>query len=402
MTLDQCCKKLLIKEPFYGLFLLGLNKYYGDKCQTACVLRNGINTELCVNKEFWDTLDDDTQLGVLKHELGHILFKHLFMLELFDEPTTFNYASDCEVNSYIPVLQKDPYVYPARYRLQNGLGTLEYYKKIPVQQSQGGEGNGGGTPLPGGQKPVLGGQNPGQNNQGGGQPQQIDDHSFWKDFSDLSDAEKQLVSQQIDHMAKHTAEQVQKLAGSVPGELKGYIDSLFKQKPAVFNWKAYFRRLLGTAIETNLKKSRKKESRRFPEAPGLKHKHKHSILVAIDTSGSVSDAELCDFFSEITHIYKAGAAVEILEFDHGIQRHYPYQGKWDGSISGRGGTEFSEPIRWFNERKNLYSAFVLFTDGYASTENLRPAKEMIWIITSSGDKSNNYPGKVIFIPENNE
>lgn len=69
MTLEQACKKLLVKEPFYGLFLLGLNKYYGNKCPTACVCRNGINTELCVNQEFWDKQDDETQLGILKHEL---------------------------------------------------------------------------------------------------------------------------------------------------------------------------------------------------------------------------------------------------------------------------------------------------------------------------------------------
>ena len=382
MTLEQCCKKLLIKEPFYGLFLLGLNKYYGTVCPTACVLRNGINTELCVNKEFWDSLDDDTQLGVLKHELGHILFKHLFMAESFDNMEIFNYASDCEVNSYIPALQKDPYVYPARFEWPDGIGTLEYYKKFQNNQYEEFSCSG-----------LEGEIQPGS---------LVDDHQFFNDFKDLTDAEKQLISQQIDHMAKHTAEQVSKMAGTIPGELKGYIDSLFKQKPAVFNWKAYFRRLLGTAIETAVKKSRKKESRRFPESPGLKHKHKHSILVAIDTSGSVSDQELCDFFSEITHIYRAGATVDILEFDHGIQRHYPYQGKWDGSISGRGGTDFSEPIEWFNARKNMYSAFVLFTDGYADTDNLRPAKEMIWIITSTGNKSNNYPGKTIFIPSNNE
>ena len=46
MDLDRAVKTLLIREPFYGLFLLNLNRYYGDKC------RNGINTELCVNKKF--------------------------------------------------------------------------------------------------------------------------------------------------------------------------------------------------------------------------------------------------------------------------------------------------------------------------------------------------------------
>ena len=378
MDLQAACKKLLIKEPFYGLFLLGLNKYYGNKCPTACVCRNGINTELCVNKEFWDKQDDETQLGILKHELGHIIFKHMFMWEFFGDKEKLNMATDCEVNSYIPVLQKDPYCYPAAFNLEDKKGSKYYYEHIPDQDgSSGGQGDG-----------------PDSN--------KIENHETWNQFKDLNDAEKELISQQIDHMAKQTAEQVSRMAGTIPGEFAGYIDSLFKQKPSVFNWKSYFRRLLGTAIETFCKKSRRKESKRFDGAAGIKQKHKHRILVAIDTSGSVRDTELCDFFSEINHIYKAGAQVDILEFDHRIQRVYEYKGKWDGSINGRGGTSFEEPIEWFNERRNIYSAFTLFTDGYASTEGLHPMKEMIWIITSDGNKSNRFPGKTVFIPSINE
>ena len=43
MTLEKCVKSLLVKEPFYGLFLLGLNRYFTDKVQTAAVGINGIN-----------------------------------------------------------------------------------------------------------------------------------------------------------------------------------------------------------------------------------------------------------------------------------------------------------------------------------------------------------------------
>ena len=30
---------------------------------------------------------------------------------------------------------------------------------------------------------------------------------------------------------------------------------------------------------------------------------------------------------------------------------------------------------------------------------LRPIPNVLWIITSNGDRDNNYPGKTIFIPE---
>ena len=173
---------------------------------------------------------------------------------------------------------------------------------------------------------------------------------------------------------------------------------MFKQKPAIFNWRAYFRRFLGTALDDQIRKSRKKESLRFPDSSGIKHKRKSNILVGIDTSGSVSNKDLCDFFSEINHIYKAGANIKIMEFDYGIERIYDYQGKWDGTCSGRGGTEYFKPWEYYIQHRRDFNTFVLFTDGYASTMELRPIPNVLWIITSNGDRNNNYPGKTIFIP----
>ena len=372
MELEKACKILLIKEPFYGLFLLGLNKYYGDKSTTACVCRSGINTELCVNKEFWNTLSDDEQLGILKHELGHILFKHITNSTYFDNCDHFNIAADCEVNSYIPILQKDPYCYAGIWNLSNEMGTKYYYENIPKdnQFNNGGKG-------------------------------QITNHETWKDFQDLSDAEKELIEQQIDHQAKNTADQLSKMAGHIPGELSEYIKDLFKQKPAVFNWKSYFRRMLGTSIDIQLKKTRKRESIRFPDCSGIKDRRKSNILVAIDTSGSVSDTDLCDFFSEINHIYKAGAKITIIEFDTQIQSIKEYKGKWDGKCTGRGGTDFTEPWNYYRDHRRDYNTFVLFTDGYADTSELGPVPNVIWILTY-GHNQTAYPGKTIFIPNNEQ
>ena len=69
LTIPQAVRKLLIREPFYGLFLLSLNKYFDDRIPTACVKRNGINVELCINKKFWDSLSEDAELAILEHEV---------------------------------------------------------------------------------------------------------------------------------------------------------------------------------------------------------------------------------------------------------------------------------------------------------------------------------------------
>ena len=373
MDLDRAVKTLLIREPFYGLFLLNLNRYYGDKCDTACVCRNGINTELCVNKKFWDTLSDDEQLAILRHELSHILFKHITSSEYFGNHDKFNIAADCEVNSYIPILQKDPYCYPARWNLENSKGTKFYYENLPDEPDPP-QGNSGNDYDPN------------------------DSHESWKDFQDLSDTEKQLIENQIDYQAKNTAETCKKLIGSVPGELKEYLDSLFKIKPQIFNWKAYFRRVIGNLITSELYLTRMRPSRRFPDSRGIKFKRKPHVLVGVDTSGSVSNEELEDFFSEIYYLWKSGVKVTIAQMDTKIEHIEEYNGKFNKEIYGRGGTEFTDLINYYNERKKDFSTLVIFTDGYVSL-NLPPFRNGVWVITKNGQHQD-YPGTTIYIPNN--
>ena len=80
MQLIKAAKELLILEPFYGFFLLGLRKEIVDNdhpIKTAAVGPNGVSFTLYVNNVFWNTLSDDEQISVLKHELLHLCFFHL-------------------------------------------------------------------------------------------------------------------------------------------------------------------------------------------------------------------------------------------------------------------------------------------------------------------------------------
>ena len=287
------------------------------------------------------------------------------MQSSFPNKKHFNISADAEINSYIENLPTNA-ITADKYGLPPMCGTKFYYENIPEDKDD----------------------------------DTLDQHD-WKDFGNLSDAEKQLIENQIDHIAKQSAEQVQKMQGKIPSHLSEYIKKLFEQKKAIFNWKSYFRRMLGTAIDINLKKTRKKESIRFPDASGLKHKKKSSICVIVDTSGSVSNKELCDFFSEINHVWKSGADVTIVENDAAIGRVYKYTGKWDGKVTGRGGTEFSDSVKYYNDHRRDFNTVIFFTDGYADV-NLNIMGQSIWVITSNGYRDNNYPGKTIFIPKENE
>lgn len=376
-TVFKTIKNLIIKEPFYGLFMMGLNKRFDSNIETAAVAIDGINPILLINRDFWYGLSEDDKESIIKHETSHLLLQHLtgnWQYLRNENAEQLNAAFDLEVNSYIPGLQKDPYYYPHRFGWKDAQGSLYYYEKLSKEQKD-----------KNGQKPQL-----------------CDDHSQWAD-GNVSDAQRQLVQQQIDSHTKHTVEQVQKSCGSIPGQFKEYIDELFKVKQRLFNWKQYFRRYLGSIIDIELKKTRKKESIRFPDCAGIKHKRKAQILVVVDTSGSISKNDLCDFFSEIHHIYKAGAVIDIIENDTKIQRQYRYNGKWDMQASGRGGTILQPSVDYYNSHRREYSSCIFFTDGYCDVDFKIPGDNM-WIISSGGSRQT-YPGRTCYIddskPSNN-
>lgn len=428
MEIEKAFKRLLVKNPFYGLFCLSLPKKIDISIPTLCVKKKGINCELCINPDFWAEHTDNEQIALLQHELSHICLQHMFISDSFSNPMLFNVAADFEVNSYIENLPKDA-CKASDIGLQNGLGTKAYYEALTKNQNQqkqqakspqkpcnGGQGGSGGQSQASqsNEKKEEDNSSPEENKQPeskeNGQKKEsqypdfipqdkkpIDSHETWKDFKNIPEATRQLMQNNIVNIVKSTAEQVEKQRGTIPAELQEMIQKLREKKPEVFNWKAYFRRLLGSIYDVNIKSTRRKQSKRFDGAAGIQHKKKVSILVAVDTSGSVSSKELQDFFSEIDYIYKAGARVTILQCDSRISKIDEYDGKNIPEIKGRGGTDFNPPVDYYLKHKKEYASLIYFTDGEAPLPNKSPSG-MVWVITSNGFHRE-YPGKTIYIPK---
>ena len=94
-SLSKASKDLMLKEPYYGFFLIMLNKLWDNKrVPTAGVSKNGINYQLAINSDFWEGLNDDQRLGILKHELLHIAFGHLTTFFKFSDRRLANVAMD--------------------------------------------------------------------------------------------------------------------------------------------------------------------------------------------------------------------------------------------------------------------------------------------------------------------
>lgn len=434
-TVATTVKKIMLKEPFYGLFLCGVNKKFTKEVDTACAGIEGINPFIGINKDYWENLEKpEYKYAVLKHEILHIAFGHIFQSDdwhnIEDNHMLLNIAMDLEVESYIDEsywVRKNgkltgfaDLLFERFPSLDKQLGTIKYLQFLKQLNnlcknfSSNGEGtNSSSEGQSNSQSSNQQSQDQGNsniekdwNNLSTEQQREIKNqldaarelHKLWKKMQDMSDVEKKLAKNQIDHQIEDTAKNTAK--GLYPKEMAQIIDAILTPKKPIFNWKAYFRRLLGVSYDIYPKKTRRKESNRFPDSMGLKKNKKHNILVGVDTSGSVSNKNYVDFFSEINNIYKAGASIHILECDTAISAEYDFKGKLPSQRSSCGGTSFLPVIDYFNQHRGDYTACVYLTDGYGDQDQCHPLGKMIWIITNNGYKESKYPGFKICIPEN--
>ena len=357
-------KQLIIKEPFYGIFLSTLNKVIRTDLDTAGVSKSNINYQLAINPEFWGSLDNDNKkIGLLKHELLHIAFNHLLNRDNFPNHQLHNIAADVEINQYI-----EPQYYPAdnillpstfpELNLPLKAGTKKYYELL--QQAYGQNTSDTLNDLMG----------------------ESDFHITWEEFEGLSEGDKKLIKSQIDHQIKNITES-NRNQGFIPSELKSYIDNLFEITPQSYDWKSYFRRFFSSGIKTYTKKTRRKLNKRFIENPALKIKTKQNILIGVDTSGSVGEKDLIEFFNEIHHIHKAGVSITIAECDVDIKNVYEYKGKTPESVQGRGGTDMNPFIEYFNKNKQ-YTNLIILTDGFIGGNTVKTFRPTLMVLCSNG------------------
>ena len=383
-SLSKISKELMLKEPYYGFFLIMLNKVWRKDLPTAGVSKQNINYQLAINEEFWNRLSDDHKTGLLKHELLHIAFGHLVSFGSFSNKKLANVAMDMEINQYIEAswlpeggINIDDYT---DIQLDRKAGCRYYYDQLlRLQDEKDKNGTSGDQEMDKLLDNIASGD--------------IPDHSTWEEFEDMSEAEKKLIEKQVQKILKDAKEQTIKKRGNVPGEIEGLIvlDEVTKAK---FDWKGYLRRFTGTSTKIFTKKIRRKENHRYEDNPGLKIKMRQHMLLAIDTSGSVSDTELTEFMNEIHHIHKAGVDITIVQCDTSIRSIEAYKGKNDLKVHGRGGTEFDPVLDYYNANLKKYTSLVYFTDGECYT-SVKPRNRVLWVLSERSEMNQDLPGQVI-------
>ena len=211
----------------------------------------------------------------------------------------------------------------------------------------------------------------------------IVDHDWQagNDYEDATAAVKELVNASVSMMSEESR-------GLMPGYFISEVNKL--NKPAVLSWQTILKKYVGT-ITAYKRKTRTRLNRRQPERFDLSGSVDDKVLkivVAIDTSASVSDEMISKIINEIFAILaKRKHDITIIECDAEVRRVYKAKTPLDikKKVIGRGGTFFTPVIEYINNDKYYRDALLIyFTDGYGENEIPKPRTyRNIWVVTEN-------------------
>ena len=176
--------------------------------------------------------------------------------------------------------------------------------------------------------------------------------------------------------------------GSLPGNMVQLIQKATEGK---IDYRNALRAFRASILSQKRHLTRMRPSRRFGlEQMGSRYEFITRLLVAIDTSGSVSSEALGRYFRIISTFFKYGIQeIDVLMFDAIVQGKLmtlteAKKNKQTFEVKGRGGTDFQVPIDYVTEHPD-YDGLIILTDGEAPVPEV-PAllrTKILWVIDNS-------------------
>jgi predicted metal-dependent peptidase len=172
--------------------------------------------------------------------------------------------------------------------------------------------------------------------------------------------------------------------GSLPGLVAERIQTLIEAHERAVDWRRTLRMFSASNRNAGLRNTVRRRSKRYGTFPGVRVQRRQRLAVCVDTSGSISDQTLAEFFAEIHQIWRTGAEVHVFEVDAALQRRWPYRGVAPADCAGRGGTRFDPGLRAVRETTPRFDACVYLTDGHGPAPTVSPGVPLMWVVTPDG------------------
>ena len=333
---------MLIDFPFFGQLALRLKLVEDEGIPTLAV--DGKN--IFYNPTFVAGLSLQLTQSAMVHEVGHCIFEHISRRGPRN-PKKWNYAGDYVINamikdSYMPI--GDSWLFDPKFA---GMSADEVYALLPDDLD-----GLGGMPL----------------------DEMVD--------GDPTESETIAIDWEI---ATVQAAADAKAIGKLPGSMERFLENM--RQPEI-DWRARLRRFVTEINRDDYSWSRM--NRRMASygffLPGLWSENMGEVVVAIDTSGSIDQATLNAFGSEVkaivdtvrpiktTVIYCDATVNHVDEFLPNDQLYF--------KMHGGGGTDFRPPFKYMENKSIKPAAFVYLTDMFGPFPSQPPDFPVMWVATS--------------------
>lgn len=375
---SAACSDLLSSDRgrFYAYFAMKMNVMYSDRVLSAGVsITDKIN--FYINPEFFNNLEHNQRVELIAHEIEHIVKLHpIRAKELGEEYShethhVYNLATDAEINEPLKALTKDFGITIQRLNElaekekssvrfdKNDASDVNYWKLKELKQDL--------------------------KDSGALDKYTTDDHSTWEESNGNAELAKEIIKETTKKAVENAGG-----IGKVPGHLTTALNDLFTSE---VNWRQQLRQFFTNTKYYVYTHSRKRRNRRYGLlVSGRKKDEILSVAVCVDTSGSVSDEELSQFWAEIKAIHKLGTKIIVIEADAEVQNVYEFDDKKVPEFKGRGGTYYQAPITKAMELD--VTGIIFFGDGDSADQPIDPGIPFLWALVRSSNPPANF-GRVI-------
>ena len=359
--------KLSLREPFIAAVMTRIRREISDEVPTAAT----DGTRVIYNPDFMDKCNDEELFGLALHESLHIILMHMWRRGE-REPNLWNVANDAIINAYI---RKRQYQLPEGGVdvgwVRDDMDSEYVYKRMKKdqdekqqqQQTGGGDEDGdAGTPAGG-----------------------------FDGTGDLMDAPSDATMTDLEATIQASAEMAKAC-----GQGSALIDNILKGTgKSRVDWRNEMRAMLTSASNDDY--TYRRPSRRFiaqgTYLPSLYSEGLGPVLIAIDSSASMTQRELEQIASETQQIFEDlnPAFVRVVYCDTKIQRTQDFQQGDDVELScrGGGGTRFKPVFDYLEAEMPEAVGLVYFTDLEGNTDECKePHCPVIWANTGGSQRSN--------------
>lgn len=384
--------QLLRRSPFFGN--LSLHLKFDESKDLPDWAGAGVDAEgnFVYKPEFIDKLSNEETIGLVLHEVLHLAFLHLLRNGDRDR-VGWNIAADIVSNS---IIKLNNFELPEGCLVPNdnnevelktttGPLTIQDVNKKTAEQIY--------DEL---KKELIKRGGTGEGDDGEGLTLGFDEHQTGKNGKtkggkDAKQVEKDWISKVEDAAVGC------KMKGDLPLGVEQLLGKLHESK---INWRTLLQRYIQSYIPydyTWTRPSKKSISADF-YMPDLT-KERISIIVGIDTSGSIGGEELSDFLSEIVGVaknFRNRISIRLLTHDVSVHNDYVIENGniekiQNLKIDGGGGTSHQpifDYIQKLNDSKN--KAVIFLTDGCSDIQQIDLGKynfDKIFVISKGGDLS---------------